>query len=48
VTALRSEPSGVRQIGVSTNAVGGKLTSTARSPSADTDASRVAIDAVPV
>ena len=48
VTGLRSDPSGVRHSGVSTSAVGGKLTSTARSPSAETEASRVATEAAPV
>ena len=47
VTGGRSPPSGVRHSGVSTSAVGGKLTRTARSPSADTDASSVATDAAP-
>ncbi len=48
VAGLRREPSVVRQTGVSTSAVGGKLTSTARSPSGDTDASSAATDAGPV
>ena len=47
VVGFRSEPSGVRQAGVSMSAVGGKLTSTARSPSADTEASSVATEAAP-
>ncbi len=45
VVGARSAPSGVRHAGVSTSAVGGKLTRTARSPSAETDASSVATEA---
>ena len=48
VTGLRRSPSGVRHTGVSIIAVGGTLTSTARSPSADTEATRVATEAAPV
>jgi len=47
VTGLRSAPSPVRHSGVSTRAVGGKLTSTARLPSAEAEASSVATDAAP-
>jgi hypothetical protein len=47
VVGFRSDPSRVRHSGVSTRAVGGKLTSTARFPSADTEASRVVTDDPP-
>ena len=47
VVGPRRPPSGVRQVGVSTRAVGGTLTRTARSPSAETDTSSVATEAGP-